>query len=124
SDEKAVAVRAPDEPCQLLERIGRARDRSRASPEGEHRLTLLGAARSDREPLGAFLALGRDAHPRRHRASRAIVAPSGSGEICAPSRRGFAAAGGPPYHTSNRWGPWPPRASSPWTRSTVKKAGS
>src|SRR5437870_3898117 len=60
-DEKPVAVLAPDEPQELLERVGRARDRSRAPPEGEHRLTLLGAARSDRDRARWLLALDHEA---------------------------------------------------------------
>src|SRR2546426_2213451 len=56
-DQKPVAVLAPDEPQQLLERVGRTRDRSRAPPEGEHRLALLGAARPNRDRPGGLLAL-------------------------------------------------------------------
>src|SRR5437762_3213775 len=56
-DEEPVAVLAPNEPQQLLERVGRTRDRSRAPPEGEHRLALLGAARPNRDRPGGLLAL-------------------------------------------------------------------
>src|SRR2546426_12479736 len=48
-DEETIAVLAPDEPRQLLERVGHARDRAGAPPEGEHRLALFDPARSDRD---------------------------------------------------------------------------
>src|SRR5206468_4332869 len=101
-DEEAVAVR-PDEPLELLERVGRTRDSAGALPEGQHRRALLDAAGSDHDRRARFLA-----HSR------------------------FAPHRGRPYHTSSAFErsasreetAWRPRANSPWTPSIARKKGS
>jgi len=50
-DEETVAVRA-DQLSELLERIGRARDRTGAFPQGQHRPTLVETAGSDHDHRG------------------------------------------------------------------------
>src|SRR5262245_53394943 len=47
-DEEAVAV-SPDQPLELLERVGRARDGAGAFPERQHGSALFEAAGSDRD---------------------------------------------------------------------------